>query len=128
MILSLKKDTTYIDVLYTNNDYSHNLYCSDIKFDNGQLKTIEFSFEKIIKSRTDSNSKYDLKDFIENVDKIETIRFSDNTIKKSLLRKFANNEKVNLRVIAEKALELEMLIVFGKFDEFEFKKPAVNNL
>ena len=124
MILSIKKGTSGIDVFYTNNDFSHNLYCSDFKFDNGQLKTIEFSFEKIIKSRTDSNSKDDLKDFIEYVDKIETIRFSDNTIKKSLLRKLANNEKVQLKIIAVKTLELEMFITYGKYDEFEFKKTS----
>lgn len=124
MILSIKKGTSGIDVFYTNKDFSHNLYCSDFKFDNGQLKTIEFSFEEIIKSRTGSNSKDDLKDFIEYVDKIETIRFSDNTIKKSLLRKLANNEKVQLKVIAGKTLELEMFITYGKYDEFELKKTS----
>lgn len=124
MILSIKKDTTYIDVIYKNNDFLHNLYCSDFKFDNEQSKVIEFSFKRILKSRTDSNSKDDLYDFVENIDKLESIRFSDKTIKKSLLRKLSNNEKVILRVIAEKTLELEMIIVFGKFEEFELKKTS----
>lgn len=66
MILSLKKTTTHIDVFYTNHDFSHNLYCSDFKFVKGQEKSIELSFENILKSRADSNSKDDLKDFIEN--------------------------------------------------------------
>ena len=94
MILSFKKTTTHIDVFYTNEDFSHNLYCSNFKFIKGQEKSIEFSFEKILKSRADSNFKYDLKDFIENNEKIEIIRFSDKTLKKSLIRKFQQNEKV----------------------------------
>ncbi len=127
MILPLKKGNTHIDVFYTN-DFSHNLYCSDFKFIKEQIKGIEFSFEHILKSSTDSNSKYDLNDFIENKEEIETIRFSDKTLKKSLVRKFEQNELVNMRVIAEKNIDLQMNIVFKKMDEFEFQKPAANKV
>lgn len=126
MILTLKKTTTHIDVFYTNHDFSHNLSCSDFKFINGQEKCIEFSFENILKSRADSNSKDDLKDFIENKEKIETISFSDKTLRKSLIKKFQQNEKIEIRIIAGKIIKLEMIIVFKKFDEFELKKPAAS--
>ena len=128
MILTLKKTTTHIDVFYTNHDFSHNLSCSDFKFINGQEKRIEFSFENILKSRADSNSKDDLKDFIENKEKIETISFSDKTLRKSLIKKFQQNEKIEIKIIAGKIINLEMIIVFKKFDEFEFKKPAANTV
>ena len=128
MILTLKKTTTHIDVFYTNHDFSHNLSCSDFKFINGQEKSIEFSFENILKSRADSNSKDDLKDFIENKEKIETISFSDKTLRKSLIKKFQQNEKIEIKIIAGKIINLEMIIVFRKFDEFEFKKPAANTV
>jgi hypothetical protein len=126
MILPLKKGNTHIDVFYTN-DFSHNLYCSDFKFIKEQIKGIELSFEHILRSRTDSNSKYDLNDFIDNKDEIEIIKFSDKTLKKSLLRKFEQNELVNLRVIAGKIIDLQMNIVFNKMDEFELRKPATKD-
>jgi len=124
MKLSLKKGVSYIHVNYSDNDFSNNLYCSDIFYADGEIKTIGFSFEKILKSRANSNSKDDLNDFTNNVDKIETINFSDNTLKKSLLRKFKQNEKVLVEVTSNRLLEIEMTIMFKKDDEFELKKTS----
>jgi hypothetical protein len=128
MKLSLKKGVSYIHVDYSDNDFSNNLYCSDIFYIDGKTKTIGFSFEKILKSRTGTNSKDDLKDFTDNVEKIETINFSDNTLRKSLIRKFKQNENVLVKVTSDRLLELEMIMVFKNGDDFEFKKPTNNNV
>ena len=123
MILTLKKATTYIDVFYTNHDFSNNLPCSDFKFISGQEKSIEFSLENILKLRDGSNSRDDLRTFVENKEKIETISFSDKTIRKSLIKRFQQNEKIEIRILAGKIIKLEMMIVFERLDEFQFKSP-----
>ncbi|MDA3943802.1 MAG: hypothetical protein PF694_09735 [Bacteroidetes bacterium] len=124
MKLSLKKGESYIHVNYSDNDFSNNLYCSDIFYVDGEIKTVGFSFEKILKSRANTNSKNDLKDFTNKVDKIETINFSDNILRKSLVRKFKQNEKVLVKVISNRLLEIEMTIMFKNDNEFELKKTS----
>lgn len=124
MILSLKKGVSHINVEYIDGDFSGNLYCSDTKYIDGQVKTIELDFHQILNSKTGGNSKDDLNDLTTRIDFLDAICFSDNTIKKKLLGKLKQSEKVLVRIISQKKLEIEMTIEFKNDDEFTLNKTS----
>lgn len=122
MILSLKKGVSYINVNYIDGDFSGNLYCSDIKYIDGQVKTIELDFHKILNSTTGVNSKDDLNDLTTRIDFVDSICFSDDTIKKKLWGRLKQKEKLLVRIISERTIEIEMKIEFKNDDEFTLNK------
>jgi hypothetical protein len=124
MILSLKKGVSHINVDYVDGDFSGNLYCSDTKYIDGQVKTIELDFRQILKSKTEENSKDDLNDLTSRIDFLDSICFSDNTIKKKLWGRLKQNEKVLVRIISQKTLEVEMTIKFKSGNEFILNKTS----
>lgn len=122
MVLSLKKGVTYINVNYIDGDFSSNLYCSNVKYIDGSVKTIELDFHKILRSKTGANSKDDLNDFTTRIDFVDSICFTDKTIKKYLLNRLKQTEHVLVRILSYKMIDIAMTIKFKNDDEFTLNK------
>lgn len=121
MNTSIKKGITHINISYTDGDFSHNLYCTEMVLINGVPNSLEMNFKNNLNSRYQTNSNADLVDLISNMASLDEINIQNLTITKKIIKKLKQNEEIIVSLIIDKTYNLISHIVFKSKDEFTLK-------
>jgi hypothetical protein len=124
MIRTIKKGKVLTSIQCSNGFYSNNLYCEDIKIkpdDSKQAIAISLDYSKEYRKKT--SDKYDFQNFVENIDKLESISFFDTHSISNIKSYFSNNDKKEYKrqveLLIDKPYILDVKFRIKGTDEFK---------
>lgn len=122
MIRALRKGQTYISVMYKNDYFSNNLYCSTSLEIEDNRTTIILDFKKIKRSKIKTDSNDDLDYLMEYIENLSSIEFNDEQITKKLIYNgVKQNSNILVKLISETSKEVQMNMVYMDSENFKLK-------
>ncbi len=122
MIRALRKGQTYISVMYKNDYFSNNLYCSTSLEIEDNRTTIILDFKKIKRSKIKTDSNDDLDYLMEYIENLSSIEFNDEQITKKLIYSgVKQNSNILVKLISETSKEVQMNMVYMDSENFKLK-------
>ncbi len=126
MIRPIKKGKVLTSIQCSNGFYSNNLYCEDIKIKPDESKqTIAISLDYSKEYRRKSTDTYDFENFVENINRLESISLSDNYTVSNIQYYFSHNGKKDFKrqveLLIDKSYILDAKFRINGTDELQIE-------